>query len=139
MADVYREEPTTQRTVEQPVAAQPVDTVETTTTTEPVSPRAEHRMTVAERVIYLVGGILLALLAVRFLLSLFGANRSNGFADFIYSVTHPFVSPFFGLFSYKEQFGQSRFEFETLIAMVVYAIVMWVLARLVTIGSRQAR
>lgn len=124
MAEVYRE---VERTPD-PVA---------TTEAETVSPRAEHRMTVAERVIYLLGGILIALLAIRFLLSLLGANRGSGFADFIYTVTHPFVSPFFGLFNYREQFGVSRFEFETLIAIVVYAIIMAILARLVTIGSHR--
>jgi hypothetical protein len=126
MAQVYREEPveTTTRPVE---------------TTETVSPSSEHRMTVAERVIYLVGGILLGLLAIRFLLSLLGANRANGFADFIYGVTYPFVAPFFGLFNYDVDYGRSRFEFETLVAMLVYALVMAVLARLVTIGSRQSR
>jgi hypothetical protein len=102
-----------------------------------VEDRGEHRMTVAERVIYLLGGILITILALRFLLSLLGANRGNGFADFIYSVSHPFVAPFFGLFNYDETFGRSRFEFETLIAIVVYAIIMAILARLVTIGSRR--
>jgi uncharacterized protein YggT (Ycf19 family) len=94
-------------------------------------------MNVVARIIYLLGGILLAFLAVRFLLSLLGANRGNGFADFIYSVSHPFVAPFFGLFNYTEQFGRSRFEFETLIAIVVYAIVIAILVRLVTVGSRR--
>jgi uncharacterized protein YggT (Ycf19 family) len=96
-------------------------------------------MTVLERLVYLVGGIIIALLAVRFLLSLLGANKGNGFADFIYSASHPFVAPFFGLFNYDEQIGVSRFEFETLVAIVVYAIVMAILARLVTIGSRRPR
>jgi hypothetical protein len=105
----------------------------------PVNPKAEYRMTVAERVVYLVGGILLALLTVRFLLSLLGANRGNGFADFIYDTSHPFVASFFGLFNYDETFGKSRFEFETLIAIVVYAIIMAIVARLVTIGSKQPR
>lgn len=111
---------------------EPVDAV-------PVSPRSEYRMTVAERIVYLIGGIVLAILAIRFLLSLLGANRTNGFADFIYSVSHPFVAPFFGLFNYDETFGSSRFEYETLIAIVVYAVIMAIIARLVTIGSRQPR
>jgi len=106
---------------------------------ETVSPRAEYGMTLLERIIYLVGGIIIALLALRFLLSLLGANKGNGFADFIYSASHPFVAPFFGLFNYDEQIGVSRFEFETLVAIVVYAIVMAILARLVTIGSRRPR
>jgi hypothetical protein len=132
MPEVYRETRNTE-------PAETTETVESTSAAQPVNSRAEHRMTVAERVIYLVGGILTALLAVRFLLSLLGANRGNGFADFIYSVSHPFVSPFFGLFNYKEQFGTSRFEFETLIAIVVYAIAMVVLARIATISSREDR
>ena len=78
-----------------------------------------------------------ALLAIRFLLALFGANPANGFADFIYTCSHPFVTPFFGLFSYRERLGIGRFEYETLIAIVVYAGVMELLARLVTIGSRR--
>jgi hypothetical protein len=103
------------------------------------NPRREHRITVAERVVYLVGGILLAILALRFLLMLLGANSGAGFADFIYSTSHPFVAPFFGLFNYQEQFGASRFEYETLIAIVVYAIVMVVLAKIVALPSNRAR
>jgi hypothetical protein len=99
--------------------------------------RSEYRMTVAARIVYLLGGLLLTLLAIRFLLSLLGANRGNGFADFIYTASHPFVAPFFGLFNYTEQFGRSRFEFETLIAMVVYGAIMMIIARLVTIGSHR--
>jgi len=132
MADVTQE-------LEKPKTAEPMENTTPTKPVESVNPRAEHRMTVAERVIYLVGGIVLGLMAIRFLLSLFGANRVNGFADFIYSVTHPFVSPFFGLFNYTEQFGRSRFEFETLIAIAFYGLVMVVLARLVTLGSHQPR
>jgi hypothetical protein len=112
-----------------------------TETTEPVvdATGREHGITVAERIIYLVGGILLLLLGLRFLLMLLGANSGAGFADFIYDTTRPFVSPFFGLFNYREQFGVSRFEFETLIAIVVYGAVMVILARLVAIPSRRVR
>lgn len=123
MPEVYRE-----------VRTEPDDTVERT---EPVSPGAEHGMNVAARIVYLLGGILLALLAIRFLLMLLGADKANGFANFIYSVSHPFVAPFFGLFNYQEQFGVHRFEYETIVAFVVYAIVIWILARLVTLGSRR--
>lgn len=98
---------------------------------------AEYGMNVAARIIYFLGGVLIALLAIRFLLALFGANPANGFADFIYTCSHPFVTPFFGLFSYRERLGIGRFEYETLIAIVVYAGVMELLARLVTIGSRR--
>lgn len=117
---------------EQPVTTTADDTVVDTT-------RKEHRITVAERIVYLAGGILLAILALRFLLRLLGANSGAGFADFIYTISHPFVAPFFGLFNYHEQFGVSHFEFETLIAMVVYAIVMVVVAKIVALPSYRER
>jgi hypothetical protein len=119
-------------------------TTETTdnTVADPVAtenPRTEHGITVAERVVYLLGGILLAILGIRFLLMLLGANSGAGFADFIYTISRPFVSPFFGLFNYDETFGRSRFEFETLIAMLVYAVVMVIVAKLVALPSRRER
>ena len=87
------------------------------------------------RIIWFVAGVLLVLLAFRFVLTLLGANPSNAFADFIYDASHPFVAPFFGLFGYNLQYGVSRFEIYTLIAMAVYAIVAWGLARLATLNK----
>lgn len=90
----------------------------------------------AARVISLISGIILALLGMRFILSLLGANRGNTFADFIYTASHPFVAPFFGLFNYQQQFGSSHFEFETLIAMAFWAFIAWVAIQLFTLGNR---
>ena len=96
-------------------------------------PQTVHKQNVAVRVIWFIAGVLLTLLAFRFVLSLLGANESNGFANFIYTVSHPFVAPFFGLFNYDFQAGRSSFELSTLVAMAVYAIVAAGLARLATI------
>lgn len=93
--------------------------------------------TLLARIITFVTGVLLILLAFRFLLALLGANPDNTFANFIYDVSHPFVAPFFGLFNYDLQEGISRFELYTLVAMAVYAFVGWGLARLATIGTRR--
>ncbi len=90
--------------------------------------------TLAERVIWFVAGVLLVLLAFRFILALLGANPNNAFASFIYDVSHPFVAPFFSLFGYNLQYGVSRFETYTLVAMAVYAIIAYGLAKLVTLG-----
>src|SRR5947209_15059091 len=90
--------------------------------------------TVAARIIWYITGVLLVLLAFRFALALLGANPSNAFANFIYTVSHPFVAPFFSLFGYNLRYGVSRFEVYTLVAMAVYAVIAWGLARLVTIG-----
>ena len=127
MTEVYREERATEP--ENPTAE-----VEKTDQAEPVTPRGQYRMTVIERIIYLVGGILITLLAVRFLLSLLGANSANSFANFIYTASHPFAAPFFSLFSYQEHLGVGRFELGTLVAIAVYAIVMVILAKISTLA-----
>jgi YggT family protein len=90
--------------------------------------------TLAERVIWYITGAVLILLAFRFTLAALGANPGNAFANFIYDLSHPFVAPFFSLFGYNMQYGVARFEIFTLVAMAVYAVLGWALARLVTIG-----
>jgi hypothetical protein len=92
---------------------------------------------ILSQIVWLVAGIILILLAFRFVLSLLGANTGNSFAQFIYNTSHPFVSPFFGLFNYNNvQYGVSRFEIYTLVAMAVYAAVAWLLAYLFSLGRR---
>lgn len=87
----------------------------------------------AVRIVYMIAGVITGLLAIRFILALFGANPSNAFANFIYTTSHPFVTPFFGLFNYHSQYGISRFELETLIAIVVYSLAAWLIAKLLTV------
>ncbi len=114
------------------VETEPVQTQPAGRTTE-----AEARAsgtTLVERIIWYVTGVLLVLLAFRFVLAFLGANPSNAFASFIYDASHPFVSPFFSLFGYNLQYGISRFEIFTLVAMAVYAIVAWGITKLVTLN-----
>lgn len=93
--------------------------------------------TVLARIVWFTAGVILALLGVRFVLSLLGANTANGFANFIYTTSHPFVAPFFNLFHYNSiQYGVSRFELYTLVAMLIYAIVAAGIAYLLTINRR---
>lgn len=91
--------------------------------------------TLASRIIWYIAGVILTLLAFRFVLILLGANRNNGFAEFIYSASNPLVAPFYGLFGYDLQYGVARFEVYTLVAMAVYAIIAFGLARLVTLNK----
>jgi hypothetical protein len=98
---------------------------------------ADRPINILSRIIWFVAGVILLLLAFRFVLALLGANTTNGFAQFIYNTSHPFVAPFFGLFNYNNiQYGTSRFEIYTLVAMAVYAAIAWVLSALVNIGRR---
>jgi len=89
-----------------------------------------------EKIIYLIYGILAGLLAIRFVLSLLGANRSNAFADLIYSVTGPLVAPFRGLFSIDTTYGVSRIDIESLIAVIVYGLIAWVIAKALGLGKK---
>jgi len=112
------------------------DTIRRSTETRDSKDNAEHRTNVVARVIWYVAGILEVLLGLRFVLSLLGANTTNGFANFIYSASHPFVSPFFSLFNYRNYvYGISRFEIYTLVAMLVYALIAWGIVKLVTLNQ----
>lgn len=91
----------------------------------------------AARVVSIIGGLIMFVLALRFLLSLLGANSANAFASFIYNVSRPFVAPFFGLFNYQPQIGTVRFEWETLVAILFWGAVTWFIVRLITIGDRR--
>lgn len=111
------------------------DTVQKTTEVNDSAANADHQQNVAERVIWYIAGIVLVLLSFRFVLALLGANATNGFANFIYSTSHPFVSPFFSLFNYQNNMnGTSQFEVYTLAAIVVYAVIAWGIARLFTLN-----
>lgn len=92
----------------------------------------------AARVVWYIAGILLGMLAIRFLLALLGANPANMFANFIYSISYPFVAPFFSLFSYNYRYGVSQFESYTLVAMAVYALIAYAIARLLTLNRPDA-
>lgn len=87
------------------------------------------------QIIYYLTGALAVLLLLRVLLRLFGANPDNQFAQFIYSLSNPFVGPFINLFGSSE-IGRQGFEVNTLVAIVAYAILAWLVGRLVwLIGS----
>ena len=86
------------------------------------------------RVVYYIGGILLALLIVRFLLQLFGAAQGNAFVDFIYSLSGIFVWPFYGIFG-EPTYGASHFETSTLVAIVVYGLLTVGIGRLFTLNT----
>lgn len=88
---------------------------------------------IAARIVWFIAGVIATLLAFRFVFILLGASSGNGFANFIYSASHPFASPFFGLFNYTQQYGTARFELSTLVAVIVYLLVAYGIARLLTI------
>lgn len=109
---------------------------QTTRRVENPAAEADHGKIVAVRVVWYIAGVLLTLLGLRFVLALLGANAGSGFVSFVYSVTYPFVAPFFGIFGYDFTAGQARFEAYTLLAMLVYALIAWGVAKLLLINRR---
>lgn len=112
---------------------------ETVTTQEPgySTTRQVSQDVAAERrlewfqVSQIVGTFLVILeisLGIRFVLHLIAANPDSGFAVFIYGITGMFVAPFDGLIGTPTS-GGTTLEVTTLIAMVVYALFVWVLFR----------
>jgi len=82
-------------------------------------------------IVYFLFGTLEVLLAVRVIFHLIGANPENGFASFINQASSPFVALFASLLNNPTLGTTGVLEVTTLIAMLVYAIVAWLLARLI--------
>lgn len=82
------------------------------------------------QIIWLLLGILEAALALRFIFKLIGVNPANAFASIVYGFTNLFVAPFASLTGSPAAEGMV-FEFTTLIAMAVYALVFYGIERLV--------
>lgn len=104
-----------------------------TTEVDDKSNDAADARSVASRIVWFIAGLISILLVFRFAFILLGANTANSFANFIYSASHPFASPFFGLFDYKQVYGESNFEVSTLVAIIVYLLIAYGIAKLLTI------
>lgn len=111
--------------------------VDTSTVQTSEKPDKSKGNTVVARLIWFVAGVIIALLTLRFVLILLGANRGSAFVDFIYDISHPFAAPFFGIFNYDLNYGVARVELSTIVAVAVYALIAWGLAYLVTIRNRR--
>ncbi len=88
---------------------------------------------VVQRIIWFIAGLISVVIALRFVFLLLGANRGADFTDFIYSISAPFVAPFTGIFG-EPTYGRSVFEVSSVLAIVIYLLIAWGLAKLLTIG-----
>jgi uncharacterized protein YggT (Ycf19 family) len=84
----------------------------------------------------LVFGVILAIVGLRFVFKLLGANPANAIVSWIYEMSEPLVAPFFGIFNADMSVTTGRFELSTLIALVVYAIIAALVTRLFSGGYR---
>lgn len=92
----------------------------------------------AARVVWYIAGVIIALLALRLVLQLLGANEGNAFVDLVYGLSGVFAAPFFGMFNYEPSYGVSYFEVSTFVAILIYALLGWGIAKLFTLGSNRS-
>jgi YggT family protein len=88
--------------------------------------------------IWLLFGIVVGILAIRFILKLLGANEAAGFASFIYGASAPFVAPFSNLFANPGSSG-SILELTTMVAIIVYMLVAWLIAKVIWLLAGENR
>jgi hypothetical protein len=136
MADSYDREVVRQETTSgQPaVPATPVTPAASVTTSRTAIYREGGYNTRAIQVIWWIVGFIEVLIAIRFLLKLFGANPAP-FVRFMYDVTWPLVAPFHGIFNTAQE-GKSILEPESLVAMAIYALIGWGIVSLIRLLSR---
>jgi len=136
MADSYDREVVRQETTSgQPaVPATPVTPAASVTTSRTAIYREGGYNTRAIQIIWWVVGFIEVLIAIRFVLKLFGANPAP-FVRFMYDVTWPLVAPFHGIFNTAQE-GKSILEPESLVAMAIYALIGWGIVSLIRLLSR---
>jgi len=84
----------------------------------------------ATQLVWLLFGILEALIALRIGLKLIGANPDSPIAVYLYGFTGLFLLPFEGLTGTPAA-GGMVLEISSVIAMLVYALIAWALERLI--------
>lgn len=97
------------------------------------------KKTTAQNIVWYILGLIEVLLAIRFALKLFGANSESSFVEFVYNITKLLSAPFdsiFGVTSTTAGTTHSVFEPSIVVAGIVYALIAWGIAKLITINSK---
>ena len=80
-------------------------------------------------IVYYLFGVVEVILVIRVLLHLVAANSANAFASLIDTISYPFVVLFATLVQNPVLGTNSVLEITTIVAMVVWAIIAWLVAR----------
>jgi uncharacterized protein YggT (Ycf19 family) len=89
--------------------------------------------------INLVSGIIVTALGIRLLLRLFGANPDAGFVEFMYDSTGVLLHPFRNIFEPYVVEPGNVLEFSTLVAIVIYLFIGWLLVETVVFIDSSSR
>lgn len=104
---------------------------------ERAQPKANGQMVVA-RFVYFIASVIITFLVARIVLLLLAANQGNAFVDFVYAVGGWFALPFYGIFNYQPQYGQSVFELSSIVAIIVYGLIATGIVKLITLNAASA-
>jgi hypothetical protein len=88
----------------------------------------------ARQIIWLVVGIVNAILALRFIF-LAAAAEDTGFAAFIYTAGSALAAPFRGIFGTSSAGNGHPLEWADLVAIAIYSLAAWVVAKIVMISK----
>ncbi|MDW7668664.1 MAG: YggT family protein [Bacillota bacterium] len=91
----------------------------------------------SKRIIISIVVLIEAILAFRFIFKLLGANSENGFVRIIYGATGLLVGIFKDIFSQIEINTKSVFEPETVISMILVALIAWIVLKLIRPQARE--
>lgn len=86
------------------------------------------------QVVWYILGLIEVILAFRFVLKLLAANPAAGFSSLIYGLSYPLAAPFLSVFRTVRVEG-SVFEWTTLLAMLVYALIAWGIVKIFVMGK----
>ncbi|HET7581670.1 MAG TPA: YggT family protein [Candidatus Limnocylindria bacterium] len=92
------------------------------------------------RAIWLIFGVIIAVIAIRILFLALGANQGNGIVDAIYAISEPLVAPFRGIFSLDQMqlTGQSQIDFAAFVAIIGWLLVAILINAILRIPDRTA-
>lgn len=97
------------------------------------SPGETKTLFTITRILWYVFYVIEALLAFRFILKLLGANPGAGFSSLVYNLSSIPLAPFRFVFN-NNAVGNSVFEWSTVLAMIVYWVLVWGIVKLVLMG-----
>ena len=99
----------------------------------PVVTRPWYQFRLAATV-WFVAAVIDILIAFDFVFKLLGADRMSAFVNFIYQLSSVFTSPFHGIWPAQAS-GASFLDPADLVAIVVYAVIAWLLITFVKIAT----
>lgn len=118
------------------VSSTPVSTTPVIST-DPVivNNKQEFGLAKINQVVWFITGLINIIIALRFIMLLLGANAVS-IVGLVYNLSYPFVVPFYGIFG-QPRIGESYFETASLVAILVYTLIAYLITSLLSIMSKR--